>query len=232
MRARYIREIGTRYDLRVYWDEVLVEAVDPCAECPGGHPRRKYLDACPNSYGAGGPGTHECRTHLRDTEYIIGSSEVTPGTKDVYPAKMWPTACENCGAPVPAEDGPPAALGATGPYVHRQVTAYRLYDTASGKPEPGDVFRLRWHAGHDCPYWDNCDGVHLYGVTPNGQQWDITSRANNCGSRQDRLHRCWIQHGDPPDLTIDKSGNTCSAGGGSIQVSGWHGFLRNGEWIL
>ncbi len=232
MKARFVHEIGTRYELRTYWDTVTISAVDPCDQCPEGHPRREYLDSCPNTYGTGRPGTHEGRTFVRDTDYIIGSSEVTPGKDETYPAEMWPTACKCCGAPVPAQDGPPKALGETGPYVHRQVSAERLYDTASGKPEPGDVYRLAWHEPGHCPYWDNCDGVHLQGITPNGERWDISSRASNCGLKHDRYHRCWVQHGDPPSLTIDKNGSTCSAGGGSIQVSGWHGFLKAGEWIL
>jgi hypothetical protein len=40
-----------------------------------------------------------------------------------------------------------------------------------------------------------------------------------------------VRHGTPPDVTVDKNGLTCNAGGGSIQVPGWHGFLRNGELV-
>jgi hypothetical protein len=44
----------------------------------------------------------------------------------------------------------------------------------------------------------------------------------------DRLHRCWVRHGDAPELTVDKNGKTCGAGGGSIVSGSYHGFLRNG----
>lgn len=43
-----------------------------------------------------------------------------------------------------------------------------------------------------------------------------------------RPHKCWIRHGEPPDVNVDKAGVTCGAGAGSIMVPGYHGFLRNG----
>lgn len=78
---------------------------------------------------------------------------------------------------------------------------------------------------------------------PGGDWWIIDSEASNCtmkhktnpdGSfigpmRQD--HHCWIIHGVPPNITVDKNGITCQAGAGSIQTSNWHGFLRNGEFV-
>lgn len=76
-------------------------------------------------------------------------------------------------------------------------------------------------------YWDNDADRHLIVMTPGGS-WDIDSRASNCGSPNERLHRCWIRHGIPPLVTVDKQGFTCSAGGGSIRAGSYHGFLRNG----
>ena len=35
----------------------------------------------------------------------------------------------------------------------------------------------------------------------------------------------WIKNAN---ITVDKNGNTCSAGGGSIMGRTYHGFLRNG----
>jgi hypothetical protein len=32
-------------------------------------------------------------------------------------------------------------------------------------------------------------------------------------------------------LTVDKNGDTCAAGAGSILTPAWHGFLRNGELV-
>jgi len=69
-------------------------------------------------------------------------------------------------------------------------------------------------------------------ILPNGIPWDIDSRAGNCALKDDRLHRCWVRTGEPPDVTVGKSGGpTCAAGAGSIQGGDWHGFLRNGELV-
>lgn len=41
--------------------------------------------------------------------------------------------------------------------------------------------------------------------------------------------------GNPPIITVNKNGLTCKAGAGSIyhkSGSGWHGFLRNGVFVL
>lgn len=72
------------------------------------------------------------------------------------------------------------------------------------------------------------EGPQLTVMTPGGR-WVIDSRASNCGSPYDYNHRCWIRHGEPPNITVDKNGATCSAGAGSIQCGSYHGFLQNGE---
>lgn len=43
-------------------------------------------------------------------------------------------------------------------------------------------------------------------------------------------HRCWVRTGDPRTgiITVDKHGNTCGAGAGSIMINGWHGHLIDG----
>lgn len=43
-----------------------------------------------------------------------------------------------------------------------------------------------------------------------------------------RPHKCWVRHGEPPDLHVDKAGVTCNAGAGSILSGDYHGFLHNG----
>lgn len=60
------------------------------------------------------------------------------------------------------------------------------------------------------------------------QDWEVDGRASNCTKKDDNVHKCWCRHGDAPNVTVDKNGNTCAAGAGSILVDGWHGFLRNG----
>lgn len=74
------------------------------------------------------------------------------------------------------------------------------------------------------------DGRSLHVRTPGGD-WCIDSRASNCGLPEDNEHRCWVRHGEPPIVTVDKSGNTCNAGAGSIQCGSYHGFLRDG-WLV
>lgn len=76
------------------------------------------------------------------------------------------------------------------------------------------------------------DGRFLMVVCPGNHPWAVDGQANNCtiktGPDAYPAHRCWVRHGTPPDITVDKNGKTCAAGAGSIVVPGWHGFLRNG----
>lgn len=60
--------------------------------------------------------------------------------------------------------------------------------------------------------------------------WYIDGMASNCTRKEDTAHRCWVRHGTVGEVvTVDKNGNTCSAGAGSIDLPGFHGFLHNGE---
>jgi hypothetical protein len=117
---------------------------------------------------------------------------------------------------------------------------YRLVDgTIVEDLKVGDVYLSIRETGHTCP-WTNCDGKHLIclvpGKVPNTgkeyiHRWNVDGRASNCTMPEDTVHRCWIKHGDiakPYTLHVDKSGNTCKAGAGSIQVQGWHGYLDKG----
>lgn len=80
--------------------------------------------------------------------------------------------------------------------------------------------------------WNNETGPHLMVRVPNGplqlRDWDIDARASNCGLPEDKLHRCWVRHGEPPNVHVDKAGVTCNAGAGSISMPQWHGFLDHG----
>jgi hypothetical protein len=76
------------------------------------------------------------------------------------------------------------------------------------------------------------DGLKVYCVLPDKSRhhWLIDGRASNCTMPKDQEHRCWVRHGSIGDkLHVDKKGNTCQAGAGSIKVPGYHGFLHNGE---
>lgn len=105
--------------------------------------------------------------------------------------------------------------------------------TAVEAPQPGDVFYVQLHeAGAAQWCWSNCDGRHLFVRCPDGHDWNVDGRANNCTLKDDREHRCWVRHGDPehPEtLHVDKAGTTCSAGAGSIQTGAYHGFLHQGQ---
>lgn len=71
------------------------------------------------------------------------------------------------------------------------------------------------------------DGTSLIVKTPGGD-WMVDSRASNCTMKDDKIHKCWVRHGQAPDITVDKNGVTCSAGAGSVIRGNYHGFLRGG----
>ncbi len=67
--------------------------------------------------------------------------------------------------------------------------------------------------------------------TPGGD-WHVDGQSSNCGIPEDnrqKNHHCWIIEGThPPEITVSKNGITCIAGGGSIAIDNYHGFLCNG----
>lgn len=179
---------------------------------------RRYWNGkeCPKGY-------HNANTFIVDEyhpAYKVGDIHTHRGgdPKD-YAESLWPTVCRDCGAPVPA-DAP------------RQVFNDRLYDTPSGALEPGCLHWIPYY--EENTFWDNHKGPHLAVLVPTGELWIIDSRASNCGSPEERTHRCWVRHGDPEKgiLHVDKSGHTCTAGGGSIQTTNYHGFLHDNHFHL
>lgn len=230
MRARYIHEVGTRGQLRIYWDVETVTELHPDGTGYVGTTSTCH-HTCPNTYGTGRPGCHNAYTFIRDVPELEAWDAF--GRQEDYVEALWPTHCRDCGAPVPSTLKVEKTVGWTGPVGNRQLSTNRLYNNESGEPGAGDLFETHWHDSHDCPYWDNCNGIHLQAILPNGWHWDVMSRAKNCDKREDRTHRCWVIQGSYKDgtITVDKNGHTCSAGAGSIDAPGWHGFLRNGEWV-
>lgn len=135
----------------------------------------------------------------------------------------------------------------------RQVFVEPLYRRSDGGP---GVFTLR--TAPPGAMWDawwypedlgkGPDGLSLIVKCPNGVEWHIDGFASNCdapcrscGRRRDahsgasgcrrfdpKPHHCWIRHGAPPMITVDKDGDSCGAGAGSIQAGDYHGFLRAG----
>ncbi len=84
----------------------------------------------------------------------------------------------------------------------------------------------------DCHYPAGADGKAVVCILPGGHHWYIDGRASNCTKPEDEAHRCWVRHGTEGEaLTVDKNGLTCSAGGGSIRTSDYHGFLRGGALV-
>lgn len=94
--------------------------------------------------------------------------------------------------------------------------------------EPGACWGASW-----IPYRRGEDGIFLMVRLPDGHDWSVDGRASNCTLPDDDVHRCWVRHGDPREcrVTVDKNGNTCSAGAGSIASPNWHGFLRDGQLV-
>lgn len=226
MQARLIEEIGTKAWLRVYWDDYDKDG--------------QSRSTCPNVHGEGHAGYHDAKVFLAKTP-TKHDWELGGDVKD-YKLEQFPQQCDGCGAPVPF-GAPSYTWGQEGTQLSLQVFRKTLYSTASGDPEPGDLFWADWyHSKHEgverCLFWDNCKGPHLMAVLPNGHHWDIDSRASNCASPEDRIHRCWVKEGTPPNITVGKGGVTCAAGAGSIAAGKWgknppwHGFLRNGQFVL
>lgn len=147
------------------------------------------------------------------------TSDSRPKFEDV----AWPEPCPTCNMPMDYDD---AGWRSTG-----SVRYYRRVDT-------GEV-RLGIMAFGPGAMWDNAlshgrkgdDGRGLAVILPNGDTWHIDSRASNCGRPDDDLHRCWVRHGEVPQITVDKDGNTCPAGGGSIQAGDYHGRLLGGVLV-
>ena len=133
----------------------------------------------------------------------------------------WPLEC-SCGYVFQEDD----------PWQHILTRMYSRADdptvmmTTEDAP-PGATFFANWRT-HEV----GLDGNTVMVVLPGGHRWCPDGRASNCTRPKDKVHKCWCRHGTPPDpITVDKLGNTCDAGAGSIQVPGWHGFLRDGKLV-
>lgn len=129
----------------------------------------------------------------------------------------WPRACTHCGR------------------AFTDVDAWQVnFDTLLARSDGGAETTLRnapAGAMWDASWWpdeDKVRGQYLVVRLPNGRDWAIDGEASNCTRKGDDAHRCWVRHGEPPNLTVDKNGETCAAGAGSILSGDYHGFLRNG----
>jgi hypothetical protein len=161
------------------------------------------------------PATYE--TH--DSEHRTLAT-VSPEHQAPREDPRWPTSCD-CGYVFTNDDE----------WQHFQDLLYRRIDTGAETPlrdaSPGGSWDAWWMP----PAFraNSPDGLYLMVILPNGRHWAVDSEASNC-TRKGEPHQCWVRHGNPRDcqLTVDKNGDTCAAGAGSIQAGDYHGFLRDG----
>jgi hypothetical protein len=106
--------------------------------------------------------------------------------------------------------------------LHRGAPAAELGIAAA---PPGASWDAYWMPDR----WRGADGIALMVRLPDGHDWHVDSEASNC-TRMGEPHQCWVRHGDPrkAEVTVDKNGDTCAAGAGSIASPGYHGFLQRG----
>jgi hypothetical protein len=168
--------------------------------------------------------------------------EGMPLSGDLWPHEdpRWPVKCASCGYFFTDQD-------------HWQMSAHQLLERSDGggrctlRDAPlGSIWHAPWMAEYD--EYRGPDGRSLWARCPDGHDWGIDSRARNCDSPcktcsvpyhahrgtgghqyvDARPHKCWVRHGTPPELHVDKAGVTCGAGAGSIDTGKWHGFLHQG----
>lgn len=138
---------------------------------------------------------------------------------------LWPTSCDACGMPVDDRwvdqvwtDQWYKADG-VGQWTHRHLPAGAMFDA--------------WWLPDS---WRGSDGIALTVMVPSGYgrpvDWHVDSQASNC-TRPGEPHSCWCRRGNPrrSECHVDKNCNSCSAGAGSIQVPGWHGFCRENHLV-
>jgi len=141
--------------------------------------------------------------------------------KDYAGDSRWPTHCA-CGYEFQESD-------------ERQLFSSHIYRRADTGEEmtlrdapDGAMWEASWYSG--IPGWCGDDGRAIMCRVPDKHDWHIDGPCSNC-TRPNEPHRCWVRHGVPPNLTVDKNGDTCAAGAGSILTPQWHGFLRDGELV-
>lgn len=134
----------------------------------------------------------------------------------------WPATCDRCSFAFGAEH-------------RRQVFTQLLYrrtDTGAlltlRDAPAGAMWDAWWYPANGA--WRGADGRALIVKTPGGE-WHVDGRASNCTMPTDCEHKCWVRHGEPPNVTVDKNGRTCGAGAGSILAGSYHGFLRQGQLV-
>ena len=116
-----------------------------------------------------------------------------------------------------------------------RLVAERTFGYEGPSPEPGDLFYFVYHELGKCSCWDNCDGKHLMVTlpikSPGGFYYthDLTYRVANCSMPDDRIHRCRVVVGEPPNITLKAGCAVGSSIGYPWPDMAFHGFLENGK---
>lgn len=165
------------------------------------------------------------RTHVAERDVYIGEKREAlvyfgKGLRNIPPMLSICTVCGSNGGRLV-----PDTLSVGSSFIRKDTGEMHRF---AHQFSPGAMWYATWLEKY--PAWDNQTGPPLCVMTPGGE-WNIDSRAHNCSRPLDKLHRCWVRRGLAPDITVDKFGNTCDAGAGSILAGTWHGYLIAGELV-
>lgn len=196
--------------IKVFWSEPIAFARESLR-------RFTWSDStkCPGSWGG-----HDAEIVIGDLELLLdGHNGGGRGDDFNHADPRWPTKCEHCDY-------------AFGPSDQWQHNVTRYYQGGGQRfilrvAPIGAMWDATWYPDS---FGKGADGIGLIVQTPGGS-WHVDGRASNCTKPDDKVHRCWCRHGDPRtgNVHVDKNGNTCAAGAGSIAIGSYHGFLHNGE---
>jgi len=232
--------------------------VEPTSRAARSLRRYTYSDApfptCSNNYG------HDAETPIEPARVHVGddgcfqlddprAGEITTFDDD----DRWPTRCARCGWTFDLTSD--QVIDQIAWHVLYGRVDGRGEPRTLRNLEPGAMYYADWY---DWPEAKGPDGRALIVILPpDGHPWHVDGRANNCDSpcatcghryyehnaaAKDRAfkcdryvdakpHKCWVRHGTPPNVHVDKNGVTCGAGAGSIQTPRYHGFLNQGRLV-
>ena len=187
---------------------------------------KRYLRRYAGGSNCSGPSSyHDAMNYLDESPETIGPDGcwVDSGQRasDFEKHPLWPSHC-GCGYKFRPED----EWQLFSQHIYRRVDTGEEM-TLRDAPE-GAMWNAFWFPKKSNWYGD--DGRSIICKVPTNHDWHIDGPCSNC-TRPSETHKCWIRHGYPPNLTVDKNGNTCAAGAGSILTQTWPGFLRNGELV-
>lgn len=186
-----------------YWARTYEPTEDSQPKCP-------VTGSFHNASVLMGDGEMEYYDHSSGNKFLRMKDEPDP------PWNTYPKVCD-CGYTF--------TRAATRHVLHRQL--YKRADTGEEVTVEEAPVGAMWNSWWYGKWAQGSDGMSLTVKTPGGE-WVIDNRCSNCTLPDDNVHKCWVRHGEPPNITVDKNGVTCSAGGGSIAQPGYHGFLRAG----